>query len=85
MGQYIFAYVTGGILLLAALLLLARPIKWIFRLMINSALGCIGLMLFNLIGGLFGLYIGVNLVTALTVGLLGVPGFALILILQYLI
>ena len=85
MTQYIFAYIIGGILLVTALLLLARPIKWIVKIALSSALGCIGLAVFNLIGGLFGLYIGVNLATALTVGILGLPGFALLLILQYLI
>ncbi|MDR0405453.1 MAG: pro-sigmaK processing inhibitor BofA family protein [Clostridiales bacterium] len=85
MGQYVFAYAVGGILLLVLLILLAKPIKWTLRLVINSALGCAGLMIFNLIGGLFGLYIGVNIATAVTVGILGLPGLALLLVLQYMI
>ncbi|OQB15231.1 MAG: Sigma-K factor-processing regulatory protein BofA [Firmicutes bacterium ADurb.Bin193] len=85
MGQYIFAYAVGAMLLVIALFLLARPIKWMFKLIINSVLGCIGLIAFNLIGGLFGLYIGVNLATSVTVGVLGLPGLALLLFLQYIV
>jgi len=85
MGQYIFAYVVGAILLIVALILLARPIKWLFKLLLSCMLGFGGLILFNLLGGLAGLYIGVNIVTAVTAGVLGIPGLALMLFLQYLV
>lgn len=83
--MYFFAYAVGAVLLLIALILLARPIKWALKLMVNSALGCIGLIAFNLIGGLTGLYIGVNIATAVTVGILGLPGVAMILLLQLIL
>lgn len=82
MEQAAIAYIVGAILLIIAAFLLARPIKLLFKLIINSALGCLGIVLFNLAGGILGLSIGVNIVTALTVGILGMPGFALILFLQ---
>jgi inhibitor of the pro-sigma K processing machinery len=82
MVQYVLAYCVGGILAVIALALLARPIKWLFKVLINCALGIAVLVVFNLIGGLFGLYIGVNLATAATVGLLGMPGLALLLMLR---
>jgi len=82
MTQTIFAYIVGGILLLIALFFLARPLKMLFKIAISSALGCVGLIVFNFFCGLVGLYIGVNIATATTLGILGLPGLAMILILQ---
>jgi len=82
MSQTAIAYVVGAILFTIALFLLARPIKLLLKLTLNSALGCVGIIIFNLASGFLGLSIGVNIVTALTVGILGMPGFALILFLQ---
>ena len=85
MGQSLFAYAVGGVLVLIALILLAKPIKWLFKLIINCALGCVCLIAYNFIGGLFGLYIGVNVITAITVGLLGIPGLAMLMLLSVII
>jgi inhibitor of the pro-sigma K processing machinery len=84
-AQAIFAYVVGGILLVTAIFFLAKPLKKLLKVAISSALACVGLIAFNFIGGLAGLYVGVNVVTALTVGILGVPGFISILILQFIL
>ncbi|MCK9479857.1 MAG: pro-sigmaK processing inhibitor BofA family protein [Firmicutes bacterium] len=85
MGQYLFAYSAGAVLAVITLVLLAKPIKWFLKLIINCALGFVCLIIFNLLGGLFGLYIGINIVTAITVGLLGVPGLAMILLLKVIV
>jgi len=58
------------------------PLKWAFRLLLNSVAGGLLLLLLNWIGGSWGLSIAVNPWTALTVGLLGMPGLALLLILS---
>ena len=84
MGQYVLTYAAGAVFLFIALLIFSRPIKWLLKLCLNSALGCAGLITFNFLGSLFGLHIGVNLVTCLTVGILGLPGFPLLLVLQFL-
>ncbi len=68
-----------------ALILLAKPIKWLFKLILSCMLGFVGLIAFNLVGGLFGLYIGVNIATAVTVGVLGLPGLAMLLFLQHIV
>lgn len=67
---------------LAALVVLRRPLGLLIRLLVRSALGLGGIWLFNLAGGLIGVQVGLNLFTALTVGLLGLPGFGLLLLLQ---
>lgn len=85
MGQYLFAYSAAAALAVITIVLLAKPIRWLFKLIINCALGFVLLIAFNLLGGLFGLYIGINIITAITVGLLGTPGLAMLLLLRVFI
>jgi inhibitor of the pro-sigma K processing machinery len=54
----------------------------IIKLLLRSALGFAALFAFNMAGGNFGLSVGLNVFNAGVLGLLGVPGFALLLILQ---
>ena len=49
------------------------PIKSILKLIANSCIGAIIIYIINLIGANFGFYIGINLGTAIFVGLLGIP------------
>ena len=62
-----------------ALILLRKPLRWILRLLGRTLAGLAGLFAFSQIGGLFGVTLGVNLVNALVVALLGMPGFGLLL------
>lgn len=70
------------IYLLARLLYL--PAKLFISLLGNTVVGGGLLVLFNVAGSYFGLSIGVNILTALLVGLLGVPGIVLLMVLQRL-
>lgn len=54
------------------------PIKLIAKLLVNSILGVILLYIINIIGTMCGFHIGINLITALIVGLLGIPGALLL-------
>lgn len=58
------------------------PIKSVLKLVINSILGALIIYLINLIGGLFAFHIGLNYITAILVGILGIPGAILIVILK---
>lgn len=60
------------------------PIKWVFKLLINSALGGILIWIINLIGANLGFHIGINIATLLVVGILGVPGGIFITLLKIL-
>lgn len=68
--------------LAAAIWLFRTPAKLFFKLLLNAAFGFVGLFLFNLVGAGFGLSLGVNWINAVVLALLGLPGFALLLILQ---
>ena len=56
--------------------------RFMLKLFRNCVLAFPGIYLFNLIGGGFGIRLGLNAVNTLTVGLLGVPGFAALLLLR---
>ena len=70
-----------GLLLLAGLALLRRPLGRLLRLAVRSSVGLAALALLNQIG----LGLGVNLVNALILGVLGVPGLGLLLMLQWVL
>lgn len=77
------AWCLAGLLLCAALLLLRRPAARLLRLAFRSSVGLAVLALFSQVGHLIGVTLGVNLINALILGLLGAPGFALLLMLQW--
>lgn len=61
------------------------PLKKIMKLILNSILGGALIYLINIIGMNFGFHIGLNLLTAIIVGLLGVPGAVLLVLLKIII
>lgn len=77
------AWGLGGLALTAGLLLFRRPLSRLTGLLARTALGAAALALFSHVGPLIGVQLGVNLFNALVLGLLGVPGFALLLMLQW--
>ncbi|MFZ5967194.1 MAG: pro-sigmaK processing inhibitor BofA family protein [Bacillota bacterium] len=81
----ILAYAFGLILLYILGYILLVPIKFIVRLLYNGIIGGIMLLILNLIGGFFDIHVGINPITALIAGFLGVPGVVLMVVLQYLL
>lgn len=79
------AWCLAGVVLCAALLLLRRPLALLLRLALRSGAGLALLALFSQVGHLIGVSLGVNLVNALVLGLLGVPGFGLLLMMQWVL
>lgn len=49
------------------------PLKFILKLIFNSIIGGILIFVINLIGGMFNFHIGLNILTAIVVEILGVP------------
>ncbi len=56
------------------------PIKKVLKLIVNSILGGIAIFLINLIGGIWGFHIGLNIFTSILVGILGLPGVVCLII-----
>ena len=66
-----------------ALALCRRPLGALCRLAARSGVGLVFLWLFQGLGTLLGVHLGVNLFNALVLGTLGLPGFALLLMVQW--
>ena len=75
------ALIAAGVLIL--LVVLRRPLGRIGRLTARSGLWLGFLWLFKSVGPLIGVTLGVNLFNALVLGVLGVPGLALLMMTQW--
>lgn len=76
-GCIIALYVIGKIF--------SIPLKAIGKLVINSVLGGFLIFIINLIGSIWNFHIGLNVGTAILVGILGIPGAILLIILKLFI
>lgn len=72
-----------GLLVVTALLMLRQPLKYLGGLCLRTLVSLGALALFSPLGALAGCALGVNLANALVMGLLGVPGFGLLLMLNW--
>lgn len=61
------------------------PLKHIVKLIINSLLGGLLIYIVNVIGVSFNFHIGLNAVTAIFVGILGVPGVIVLILVKLII
>jgi len=68
-------------LALMTLIILSKPIKFLLKTIANAAVGCIAIMILQTMG----LPIGINYMTVLFTGLLGIPGIAGLLLLCVLL
>lgn len=78
--QMILAYALGLLALYAFGWLLLVPSKFLYRLLLNGLAGGLLLLVLNFFRDSIGFALGMNPITALIAGLLGVPGVALILL-----
>ena len=69
-----FLFIFGKVFIL--------PIKTIVKLILNSVLGGVLIFVINLIGNMFEFHIGLNYITIVFVGILGVPGAILLMALK---
>lgn len=78
--------VLSAVIAVVAVVLLIRlltaPIRWIWKICINTLAGGVMLALINLLAPVTGLYIDITLVRGCIVGFLGLPGLALVVLMQ---
>lgn len=72
-----------GLVATAVLLLLRQPIQYLLKLSLRTLCSLAALAALSPLGPLMGFGLGVNLANALVMGLLGVPGFGLLLMLNW--
>ena len=72
----------GAVVLLGVIRLFAAPLKLALKVLLNTLLGFGALFVLNLLRGVTGLYLGLNLFNALVIGILGLPGLILLILLK---
>ena len=82
--QEILLYIFGISVALILIRIFLPQVKYISRILVNSVLGTGALFIANTLLTLIEIAVGINAATVLTVGILGVPGFILILALTLL-
>ena len=81
----VFLTYAGAIILLFIFgKLFLWPLKIILKLAVNSLIGGAAILLINIIGAEIGIIIPLNMLTALIVGVLGLPGAILLIVLTIL-
>jgi len=85
LNQKIIAALLAGFFLIALLRVFSAPLKLAVKLLINTLLGFFALWVVNFTAGVTGVALGVNLWNALVIGVLGLPGFVLLLLLQWVL
>lgn len=74
----LLAYALGIFALYVVGYMFLVPVKILLRLVINSVAGAISILVINWIGACWGIHISLNILSAVIVGILGVPGAILL-------
>lgn len=77
--------ILGLLLLILFFKIIAKPIKWILKLLLNALLGLVILVVVNFFGAFIGLKITVGWLSAIVAGVLGLPGVVLLLLIENLL
>lgn len=72
-------------LVVVCLRLFSAPLRLALKVAFNSALGFGAVWLLNLTTSVTGLSLGLNWFNALLIGILGLPGFGLLLLVQWVL
>ena len=80
MGVFL-TYVGAIVLIFLVGKIFLWPLKLVLKLAASSIIGGLAILIINALGAGFGLLIPLNLISAVIVGILGVPGVILLLIL----
>ena len=71
--------------LIALIRIFSTPLRIVLKLLVNTLLGFLALWATNLTAGITGILLGFNLLNALIIGILGLPGFVLLLLTQWIL
>lgn len=72
--------IVYGALGIVLLFIVIKLLKWPIKILLNGVIGIILLYLTNILGSYLGFSVGVNAVTALIAGFLGVPGVIFLIV-----
>ena len=81
--ENILSVLIPVVLVLLLLRIMITPVRLGIKLLINGACGFLCLWLLNWISGFTGVYFPINPITAVIAGFLGLPGIALLGVVQW--
>jgi len=84
-GQKIITASLAVFFLIALIRVFRTPLQVALKLLMNTLLGFLALWAVNLSAGITGISLGLNLLNALIIGILGLPGFVLLLLTQWVL
>lgn len=85
LGQTVLLVLLAGFFAIALLRIFRAPLRLGCRVLGNTALGFGALWVMGLAGPALGIHLGLNLWNALVIGVLGVPGFVLLLLAEWVL
>lgn len=85
LNQKILAAILAAFFLIALIRVFQTPLRLALKLLVNTLLGFLALWAVNLTAGITGIALGLNLWNALVIGILGLPGFVLLLLTQWVL
>lgn len=62
-----------------------KPLKLLLKAILHIVLGGTMIVLYNMVGAAWGLTLGLNLISALVVGVMGLPGLGMLVALRYVL
>ena len=85
LNQKVLAGLLAAFFLLALVRIFRGPLHLALKVLGNTLLGFLALWGVNLSTGITGIALGLNLWNALVIGILGLPGFLLLLLTQWVL
>lgn len=85
LSQKVIVGMLIAFLIIAFIRVFRTPLKLALKLLFNTLLGFLALWIVNLTATFTGFSLGLNIWNALTIGVLGVPGFILLLLLKWIL
>ena len=79
------AVVFGIFVLIIISRIFYKPLKLLLKALLWTALGGLAIYLYNFVGAIWGLAVGLNAISALFVGLMGLPGLGALVALKFLL
>lgn len=78
------AYAAGILAIYFIGKMFLMPVRFIWKFIYNGIIGGIMLWVVNLIGANFGFTIGINVISVLIAGFLGIPGVILLIVFKWM-
>lgn len=82
--QDLILAISAIIVIILIFKIFSAPIRLLFKLALSTVGGFFALFLFNLFSSFTGIYIEPSILNAAIVGLLGLPGFGLLLVARWI-